>query len=158
MFSKTAFTLFLLSISLHAQLVNTTSLVGTVVDASGATVVGVTVTAVNEETQETFHVETNNDGFYSFQFVKIGHYTITATHAGFETITTKGVQVDANSTVRTDFTLKVGQVSQQIEVTAANPPIATDNASVKEVVSEKSMTDLPLNGRIRSSSLSRRPA
>jgi hypothetical protein len=147
MFSKTAFTLFLLSISLHAQLVNTTSLVGTVTDASGATVVGVTVTAINQETQETFHVETNNDGFYSFQFVKIGHYTITATHAGFETITTKDVQVDANSTVRTDFTLKVGQVSQQIEVTAANPPIATDNASVKEVVSEKSMTDLPLNGR-----------
>jgi len=139
--------LSLLSLALYGQLVNTTSLVGNVVDASGAPVADVSVTAVNVDTQETLHIVTNAEGYYAFQFVKIGRYNITATHPGFETFTTNNVQVDANVTVRTDFTLTIGQVSEKVVVTASAPPISTDNASVKEVISEKSMAELPLNGR-----------
>ncbi len=147
MFSKTTFTLIVFSFSIYAQLVNTTSLVGTVVDGSGATVAGVSVTAVNVETQETLRATTNTDGYYSFQFVKIGRYNITAAHPGFETVATNGVQVDANATIRTDFTLQVGQVSEKIVVTASTPPISTDDASVKETISQQSISELPLNGR-----------
>ncbi len=146
MFLRTAL-LFLFAVSLNAQLVNTTSLVGNVVDSSGAAVADAAITAVQVETQEILHATTNSDGFYNFPFVKIGRYKITAGHAGFETTTTNNVQVDANVTVRTDFTLQVGQVSQNIVVNASAPPISTDNASVKEVISEKSMAELPLNGR-----------
>ena len=137
----------LFSLALHAQLVNTTSIVGNVTDPSGAPVAGVSVAAVNAATQETLRATTNGDGYYAIQFVKIGTYNVTATQAGFQTLTTNGIQVDANQTVRTDFSLAVGQVSERIVVTATAPPISTDNASVKEVISEKSLADLPLNGR-----------
>ncbi len=147
MFTRKALLPFIFSLALHAQLVNTTSIVGNITDASGAAVVGVSITAINTGTQETLHATTNPDGYYAFQFVKIGTYSVTATHPGFQTETTNNIQVDANVTVRTDFTLQVGQVSEKIIVTASAPPIATDDASVKEVISEKSMAELPLNGR-----------
>jgi len=147
MSAKKAVLFSLFSFALHAQLVNTTSIVGNVSDASGAAIAGVAITAVDIATQETLHATTNNDGYYAIQFVKIGVYNVTAAQAGFQTMTTTGVVVDANLTVRTDFSLSVGKVSQKIEVTASTPPISTDNASVKEVISQQSMAELPLNGR-----------
>ncbi len=144
---KKALLSLLFSLALNAQLVNTTSIVGNVSDASGAAVSGVAITAVNTATQEVLHATSNNDGYYAIEFVKIGVYNVTATQTGFQTVTTNGVAVDANLTVRTDFTLSVGRVSERIEVSASAAPISTDNAAVKEVISEKSMAELPLNGR-----------
>jgi hypothetical protein len=137
----------LCSFALNAQLVNTTSIVGNVADASGAAIAGVAITAVNAGTQEALRATTNNDGYYAIQFVKIGTYNITATQAGFKAVTKDSIQVDANLTVRIDFAMQVGQISEKIEVTASTPPISTDDASVKEVISEKAMADLPLSGR-----------
>lgn len=131
----------------YAQLATTTSLVGTVADSGGAVMGGVAITAVNTGTREQYTTTTNNEGSYNFQFVKIGTYDITATHSGFESITKKGVLVETNQVVRTDFAMRVGQVSEKIEVTAEAPPIATDEASLSEVINTKKTVDLPLNGR-----------
>ena len=133
--------------SLYAQLANTTSLVGTVVDSAGAVVPGATISAVNSATQDQYTAITNAQGDYNIQFVKIGTYNITASHPGFETITKSGIAVNYNQTVRSDFTLTVGQVSEHIVVTAAAPPITTDDASIKETVGARSVAELPLNGR-----------
>jgi hypothetical protein len=131
----------------RAQLANTTALVGNVSDSAGAAMAGVSITAVNVETQNTYHATTNGEGSYSIQFVKVGRYRIKAEQSGFSTLTKTDIIVDANQTVRNDFALQVGQVTQQLEVTAATPPIATDEASLKEVIGQKSVADLPLNGR-----------
>jgi outer membrane receptor protein involved in Fe transport len=109
--------------------------------------VGVAITAVNIGTQDTYTTTTNSDGDYTIEFVKVGTYRIVAKHPGFETFTKDGVTVDYNQTVRTDFSLPVGQVSQNIEVTATTPPMATDDASVREVIAQQAVNDLPLNGR-----------
>ena len=92
---------------------------------------GVSITATNVETGDTYKAETTSEGNYTIQFLKNGRYSVTATNPGFQTVTKNDVTVDYNQTVRTDFTLAVGQVSEHIVVTAAAPPIATDDASVK---------------------------
>ena len=65
------------------QLASNTSLVGNVTDPSGALVGGANMVAVNQGTQETYTTTTNAEGFYEFQFVKAGTYTITAQQSGF---------------------------------------------------------------------------
>jgi len=105
------------------------------------------VTAVNSATADTYTATTNDEGLYRIEFVKIGTYTITVKHPGFAAMTISGVVVESNQTVRTDFALKVGQVSETVEVTATNPPIATDEASLREVISRQAIAELPLNGR-----------
>jgi len=130
-----------------AQLADTTSIVGNVTDASSAQIAQAKVTAVNSASNDTYTTTTNADGFYTFQFVRIGTYNITVQKDGFQLITRKGVTVDANQTVRADFSLAVGKVSEHVEVTASNPPISTDNASVKEIIGQQSIAELPLNGR-----------
>ncbi len=130
-----------------AQLANTTSLTGTVADSAGASVAGVEVTAVNADTNDTYKVSTNNEGNYTIEFLKIGKYNVTAKQPGFQTIVKSGIVVDYNQTVRTDFVLQIGQVSEQVVVSGTAPPLSTDDASVREVISQRSIAELPLNGR-----------
>ncbi len=134
-------------LSAYAQLANTTSLVGTVTDSAGAVMAGVSISAVNVATQDTYSGITSASGDYTIAFVKVGTYRIIAEHSGFQKVIKDGVTVDYNQTVRTDFALPVGQVSQSVEVKATTPPISTDDASVKEVVGQQAIADAPLNGR-----------
>jgi len=130
-----------------AQLASNTSLVGNVTDATGSTVAGAQVTALNQGTNETINTTTNDAGNYEFQFLKAGSYTITVKKQGFTTSTTKDIALSANQTVRTDISLKVGSVDTTVEVTADVPPIKTEDAAINEVISTKSTVELPLNGR-----------
>src|SRR5690242_893716 len=130
-----------------AQLASTTSLVGNVNDQAGAVMSGVRVTAINDATAESYTAVTNKDGYYSFQFVKVGTYTITASQSGFQMLTKQGIRVETNQTVRTDFTMSIGQVNEKVVVTAQPPPISTDDATLSEIISAKATVDLPVSGR-----------
>jgi hypothetical protein len=105
------------------------------------------VTALNQDTQETLTTKTNAEGYYAFQFVKIGTYTISVSQPGFETIRKTGILVETNQTVRTDFELRVGQVSERVDVTAEVPAIKTDDAAISEVINTRATVDLPINNR-----------
>ena len=129
------------------QLSRTTSLVGTVRDATGAVVPNASVVAVQTETSTTYRATTNSTGDYSIPYVNIGTYTITVKTSGFKTTQKTGILVQVNQVVRTDFTLQVGQVSQEVTVKGGAPAIATDDASVSQVVNRQQIADLPLNGR-----------
>lgn len=130
-----------------AQLASTTALVGNVTDSAGASIQGATVVATNTDTKETLTTTTSNDGSYNIQFIKTGTYSITVTRDGFTSFTKTGVLVGNNQIVRTDFSMTVGQVSQKIEVTAAAPPMATDDAALSQTMDTRQTVDLPLNGR-----------
>jgi hypothetical protein len=130
-----------------AQLANTTALTGTITDSTGASVADVSVKAVNKSTQDTYDVKTGEDGNYTIQFIRVGTYTVTATKDGFTTVNQENIQIDANQTVRANFTLQVGSVTESVVVTGGIPPIATDNAATKETVGTKAAVELPLNGR-----------
>src|SRR6266446_3044811 len=141
----TVFTL--LATTASAQLATTTSLVGTVTDSSGKAVQNARVTAIETGTLGTQTRTTNDQGYYSFEFARVGMYSITVEQPGFQKVTKTGIQVDINQTVRTDFTLAVGAVTQSVTVEAAVSAIKTDDASVSEILSTRDVADLPLNGR-----------
>lgn len=138
---------FLTNLALFAQLASNTSLVGNVSDAGGAAISGAQVTALNQGTGETLNTSTTEAGYYEFQFLKAGVYTVTVQKQGFSTATTKDIQLSANQTVRTNVTLQVGSVDTKLEVTADIPPIKTDDASVNEVLSTRQTVDLPTPSR-----------
>jgi len=142
-----AFLLTLLCVApLRAQ-VDAGAILGTVTDASGSAIHGATVTLTNEGTSAALSTTTGNDGIYKFTPVKIGSYKLTVTFQGFETITRPHVPVNVGENVVADFTLKPGNVTTTVEVTAAAPVLQSQDASVGQVIDSKSVNDLPLNGR-----------
>ncbi|HEY0161755.1 MAG TPA: TonB-dependent receptor [Edaphobacter sp.] len=120
---------------------------GTVTDSSGAVVTGVEVTALNEATGVAFKVQTDSKGYYSFKALDVGSYTVTATLSGFQTEQINHIKVDANSSIRTDITLKIGSVTETEQVTSDQVQIETQNTQLGEVIESQKITAVPLNGR-----------
>jgi hypothetical protein len=144
----TTVTIFLLSaFCAYAQLATTTALVGTVTDTTGTSVPGAKVTAVNRGTHDAYPAVTNEQGYYNIQFIAVGDYDLTIEHPGFQSSKVTGIHVDINQAVRTDVALKVGNVVESIVVQATAAAIKTDDATVSEIISTRSVSDLPLNGR-----------
>ena len=97
-----------LAVNCDAQIATTTSLVGTVTDASGKTVPGAKVTATNTGTHDVYTATTSEPGYYNIQFVAVGDYQIQVEQSGFQVSRVMGIHVDINATVRTDVTLQSG--------------------------------------------------
>jgi Carboxypeptidase regulatory-like domain/TonB dependent receptor len=131
---------------LRAQ-VDAGAVLGTVSDQTGAVVAGASVTLTNEGTSASLTVETGSDGTFKFSPVKIGSYKLDVSLKGFEPITAKGIVVNIGANVVQNFTLKPGNVTQSIEVTATTPLLESQNAAVGQVTDTKAVNDLPLNGR-----------
>src|SRR5580698_2049477 len=131
---------------LQAQ-VDTGSITGTVTDPSGAVVTGAKVTLTNEGTAATLSTVTGSDGGYKFSPVRIGNYKIDTSATGFKTDSTAHVAVDVSSNVLVNFKLTPGNVTETVEVTSEAPLLQTQDASVGQVVNQRSVNDLPLNGR-----------
>ena len=131
---------------LHAQ-VDTGAVLGTVTDASGASIRGANVTLTNEGTNAALSTTTGSDGGYKFTPVKIGLYTLSTNFQGFTTTTERHVTVNVGAEVVVNFTLKPGQVSEIVEVNSTTPVLETQDASVGQVVDSRSVDNLPLNGR-----------
>jgi hypothetical protein len=130
-----------------AQLASQTALVGTVTDSGGAVVPGASVIAVNTGTKDTYETTTNADGYFNIQFVRTGTYEITVSVSGFQTFKASGVQVSGNQVVRTDAVLKVGGLTESVNVEARAQVLTTDTAAVSETIGKRAIVELPLNGR-----------
>jgi hypothetical protein len=112
----------LLSRPMPGQVASSTTLVGTVTDNSGAVVAGADVVAVQNATKVSYTGKTTDAGDYSLPYVDVGTYTITVKALGFGKVVHINVMVEVNATVRTDFSLKVGSVSNEVTVTDSPPP------------------------------------
>ena len=144
----TAITLLVLvSIGAYAQLATSTSLVGTVSDASGKTVPGAKVTAVNTGTRDTYAATTNEQGYYNFPFVTIGNYNLAIEQPGFQISRVMAIPVSMNQVVRTDVVLKVGNIVESVTVQATASAIKTDDATVSETITTRAVAELPLRTR-----------
>src|SRR5205809_5646810 len=106
---------FFLSVNGFAQTINAT-VGGTVADASGALIPGVTVTATNTGTGIVNTVVSNESGAYNFASLQPGTYKVTAELSGFQTQTYSDVQLGGSQQVRLNFTLQVGGLAQNVEV------------------------------------------
>ncbi|HTX38996.1 MAG TPA: TonB-dependent receptor [Bryobacteraceae bacterium] len=130
-----------------AQIATTTSLVGTVTDASGKTVPNAKVTATNLGTHDIYTATTTESGYYNIQFVAVGDYEIKAEQSGFQISRVTPVHVDINQVVRTDIRLQIGNVVESVTVQATAGAIKTDDATVSEIIGTRSVSELPLNLR-----------
>src|SRR5215469_110830 len=120
---------------------------GEVKDQSGAVAPNATVTVTNTGTNATRSTATNQVGIYSFPSLVPGNYQVRVEAPGFQPMVRTNIELQVQQTARIDFTLVVGQAAQAIEGTGAGVILATENATVGTVISQKSIEDLPLNGR-----------
>jgi len=132
--------------SLQAQ-VDTGSITGTVTDPSGAVVGGAKVTLTNEGTGTSLTTTTSADGVYDFSPVRIGSYKLDASASGFKKEVQTHVVVDVSARVQTNFKLQPGAITETIEVTSEAPVLQSQDASVGQVVDQRNVNNLPLNGR-----------
>src|SRR5215471_17732220 len=120
---------------------------GQVTDATGAAAPGAAVTITNVRTNAVRATVTTESGDYSFPSVPPGAYDVKVERQGFKTESTKNVEVQVQQTVRLDFTLQVGQISESVEVSATTDQLQSENATVGTVIENKGIVELPLNGR-----------
>src|SRR5215470_1364493 len=125
----------------------TGTITGTVADQSSAAVPGATVTLKNTDTGISRTTLTSENGKYEALSLPAGTYEISASLAGFRTLLRTGISLKVGQNAVVDFALQVGQVSESLTVTGEIAQIETTTATVANVVDEKRVTDLPLNGR-----------
>jgi hypothetical protein len=117
---------------------------GYVTDPNQAAIVGATVTVTNQATNFSRESVTNSQGGFTFVTLEPGTYTLVVKATGFESYTKTGIVVNANEVTRSDLTLSVGQVSQNVTVSAQASVLQTDRADVRSDLSAKSLTNLPI--------------
>lgn len=143
--SLTAAVLVLSSLALAQS--NNQTITGTVTDASGAVLPGVSITVVNDGTGLTRSVVTNESGVYTVPQIPIGSYRVEAELPGFRKEIRRGVTLQVDQRARIDLQLEVGQVTEVVEVTGQAPLIQTEDASIGSVIDHQKVVELPLNGR-----------
>ncbi|MEP7364866.1 MAG: carboxypeptidase-like regulatory domain-containing protein [Acidobacteriota bacterium] len=122
-------------------------LVGIVLDATGSAVAGANVSAVNTATNVARTVPTNESGSYRIGPLVPGSYEVRVGNAGFKTKVQTGVVLQTGATVKIDFSLDVGDVTERIEVSAVAPMLQTQETSVGAVIDTAQLQRIPVNGR-----------
>lgn len=130
---------------------------GTVTDPNGAVVPKVTVVATEQATGVKHTVVSDSRGFFSFPSLDVGTYTVSASTPGFESFQLKDMKVDANSSMRADINLRVGNVAQVTEVTSNAVQVETQSTQLGEVIESGKITAVPLNGRAYTDLLALQP-
>lgn len=130
----------------YAQ-VDTGSIAGVVKDPSGAVVQNAEINVTNAATGISVALRSNGDGLYSAPNLKSGIYNVSASAPGFSTVTRSNIEVHLQDRVTVDFTLPVGQSSNSISVESSATALQTETSSLGQVVEERAIKNLPLNGR-----------
>ncbi|MBI4905404.1 MAG: TonB-dependent receptor [Acidobacteria bacterium] len=123
------------------------SIVGVASDQTGAAVPGVKVTALNQNTNVRQTVTTNGEGYYEFPLLPGGRYKLQAEAAGFETISGEAFDLASGTRPRIDLTLRIGSISEKVDVEATAPQINTTSTELGVVMPRSRIEELPLNGR-----------
>jgi hypothetical protein len=126
---------------------DTATIVGTVVDQSGAALPNAAVTLTNLGTNQKTVVKTDSAGSFVATPLKIGDYSIAVEAQGFKSATQTGVTLNVQDRLRVDFTMQIGSVSERVVVNTAAPQLQSESSTLGEVIDSKQVEELPLNGR-----------
>jgi len=127
--------------------VETARITGTVTDASGAVIPGVQITMVHLQTNRKVAATTNEAGHYVSIPLPLGNYRVEAETPGFKHVVRSGITLQVQQTAVVDVKMQVGEISERIEVVAEAPLLNTVEATQGQVIENKRIVDLPLNGR-----------
>ncbi len=125
----------------------TAAIVGTVDDPSGAPIKGAKVIATDTERGTVYQGETNDSGAYNINRIPVGSYELKVTAQGFQTSVHPAFTLVLNQTARIDVQMKVGAISETVEVTSAAPILKTESTSVDTVIDANTNDRLPLATR-----------
>jgi hypothetical protein len=130
----------------HAQ-TTAGSILGTVVDQSGAVISEVTITIKNADTGLTRAIATDHDGRYRVPNLPVGSYEVKAERKGFSSRIRGGIDLTVGRDAVIDFQLEVGNVEDVVSITGEGSPVETTTSALAGLVGERDMRELPLNGR-----------
>ena len=139
--------LVLLAAAISFAQTGTSNISGSVRDSNGSSVPGATVTAKNEATGITSTQTTTDSGVYAFSSLPVGNYTITVEKQGFKTLQKTGNALEVGTPLIVDLALEVGNIAETVTVTGGAEQLQTGNATMGNVVEQKAIETLPLNGR-----------
>ena len=125
----------------------TGQITGTVRDASGAVMSGVKIVVTNTQTGLNRETKTGSNGDYVVPLLPAGMYLVTAEQTGFKTAMLSDVALTVDQINRVDMTLAPGAVSETVEVQSSALVLDTGSASIGHTITERQVTELPLNGR-----------
>jgi Carboxypeptidase regulatory-like domain/TonB dependent receptor-like, beta-barrel len=120
---------------------------GRITDPTGQPVAAATVTAVNNATGYTRTISSGEDGYYVLPTLPIGTYTVTITKEGFETLKVPNVVLNAGTAGVVDGSLRLGEVTQSVEVSGGAPVIEPARTNIGRTITETEVQNLPLTSR-----------
>jgi Carboxypeptidase regulatory-like domain/TonB-dependent Receptor Plug Domain len=130
-----------------AQTSTTGNISGQVRDPQGSAVPKAEVEITESRTGESRTVTANDDGYYSAQSLGVGRYTISTSPQGFKKTVTTDVELHVGENKVVNLELQLGQVTETVTVTSDGVQVETRSGDVSSLISEKQVTELPLNGR-----------
>src|ERR1700689_2757470 len=130
-----------------AQVVITSTILGTVTDPQGALIAGAKVTLTNVDTGVQWKAATAASGDYQFPNLIAGHYKVEVFKDGFARTVSTDVALENGTKQRVNFGLRMGKATETVEGSAAAELMKTDDANVSEVIENKFVADLPMEGR-----------
>ena len=123
------------------------TLVGTITDPSGSVIPGVKVTVTDQGTQTARSVLANAQGYYVIPSLHPSTYDLTASTSGFATHEQKDVTLLADQSLTVDIRMTIGRITETVSVQSNSIQVDTTTSALSQVVEEKRIVDLPLNGR-----------
>jgi hypothetical protein len=127
--------------------VTTATLLGTVSDSQGGVLAGAAVTATNLDTGLVRTVRTDPSGSYTMVNLPLGRYQLKAEAEGFKTKVVTDLNLVVDQKLRRDVSLEVGNIKETVEVAGQATLLQTDQPDINQIVQEKEIKGLPLNGR-----------
>jgi hypothetical protein len=140
------FLTFFLAAALTAQ-VDTATITGLITDPSGAAIAGVEIHVVNQATGLSYRTAANDSGVYVLTALPVGRYDLEASKSGFQKIRRPNITLNAGSRAKVDVEMRIGQVTEVLEVTAAIPLLESETSNLGQVIENRTITQMPLNGR-----------
>ncbi|MDQ1469885.1 MAG: hypothetical protein QOJ99_1365, partial [Bryobacterales bacterium] len=123
------------------------TVIGTVLDPTGAVVPNAGITISDTARGVSFKTTSNESGNYTLTQLTPGNYTISAEHPGFQKVTQENVTVSAGQSTRVDLTLQLGDTGQEVTVSEAPPGVVTDSAQLQTTLSARQIDELPILNR-----------
>src|ERR1700704_6121833 len=137
----------LLSAPLHAQSVGGAQIAGVITDPTGAVVPDALVKAVQNNTGQIRTTTSASNGSYVLPNLAVGPYTLEVTGQGFGRYVNSGILLEVGNQVQVNVPLRLGDTSQEVRVSGDATMVQTQDPSISEVINQRHIIDLPLNGR-----------
>lgn len=123
------------------------TVVGQITDANGAVIPGATVTIVDKDTARTLTATSNDEGSFTISQITPGNYEVRVEAPNFKRTVQNDLVLETDKTQRLNFTLEAGNVSEMVQVISVAPVINSETSDKGEVITNRQVQELPLNGR-----------